>query len=161
MKTIVACLLTALAVAGVSEARQALITGKQIKDGSVGLVDLNRATRAKLVAAPKDGKDGAPGKDGQSIVGPQGAQGPEGKLQQTTTVTRSQQLDGDNQGIVVVTVACPPGQLPVSGGHEITTDWKGEILASHPTATGWRLKVYKDLQTLLPQTGTAYAQCAD
>jgi hypothetical protein len=95
-KTIAACAITALAVgAGTATAAQ-LITGKQIKDGSVtsadiknnsltgrdigngsvGMSELSSQVRAALAKAGVSGKDGANGKDGAG--GKDGAKGDKG-----------------------------------------------------------------------------------
>src|SRR3954447_26982412 len=70
------------AVAGPSFAADAtsparkLITGKQIKDGSIGEKDLDKKVRAKLAAGGKAGPAGATGAQGPQ--GPGGAQGEHG-----------------------------------------------------------------------------------
>src|SRR3954467_4097735 len=59
--------------ADLTSAAKKLITGKQIKDGSIGEKDLDKKLRAKLAASGKAGPAGAPGAPGGQ--GPQGDRG--------------------------------------------------------------------------------------
>ena len=62
----------------VRSAAKRLITGKQIKDGSLGIKDLSRAARQQL--AGQTGAKGDPGSPGTpGAQGPQGAAGPQGE----------------------------------------------------------------------------------
>lgn len=71
--TIVAFLIGLLvATAGTATAAK-LITGKQIKDGSVALKDLSKGVRSQIAKAGKPGATGPPGP-----AGPQGAKGDAG-----------------------------------------------------------------------------------
>src|SRR4051794_18173613 len=63
-------------VGGGSATAAKLITGKNIKDGSIASQDLSSGVRAQLAKAGKAGKDGADGRDGAQ--GAQGAQGVKG-----------------------------------------------------------------------------------
>src|SRR3954468_14747960 len=60
--------------ADVTSAARKLITGKQIKDGSIGEKDLDKKVRAKLETAGKAGPAGA-----QGAQGPQGQAGAQGE----------------------------------------------------------------------------------
>ena len=67
-----------VATAGTATAAR-LITGKQIKDGSISGKDLSRAVQAQLKKAGVPGSQGAAGKDGaQGAPGASGARGDQG-----------------------------------------------------------------------------------
>lgn len=91
MKKISAPLAVALVmslVLGATAVAAKLITGKDIKNGSIGLVDLSASAKKGL--AGEDGRDGAAGAQGakgdqgatgdQGAVGPAGASGPQGPV---------------------------------------------------------------------------------
>ncbi|MTD44098.1 hypothetical protein GKE82_07215 [Conexibacter sp. W3-3-2] len=91
MKKISAPLVVALVmslVLGATAVAAKLITGKDIKNGSIGLVDLSASAKKGL--AGEDGRDGATGAQGakgdqgatgdQGAVGPAGAAGPQGPV---------------------------------------------------------------------------------
>jgi Collagen triple helix repeat (20 copies) len=74
---VVACIAVVLALTGSAFAAQTLITGADIKDGSVTRADLSRRTVRSLKG--KRGKTGPAGRDGfAGPQGPQGSTGPEG-----------------------------------------------------------------------------------
>ena len=84
--TVLASIALFVALAGTATAGTALITGAQIKNGSIGLADLNPAAKVALRGqngpAGPAGANGAAGPQGpggpQGPQGPQGAQGPQG-----------------------------------------------------------------------------------
>jgi len=94
--TIVAAVVAALIVAtGATAAGVKLITGRQIKNGSIGLVDLSSGAK-------------------RSLKGQQGPRGPAGTIAAITTVHVVKTLP---PGAIDFAVApCPAGQAPVSGG---------------------------------------------
>lgn len=72
----VAAVALSIGVAGSAGAAK-LITGSQIKDGSIGLKDLSKSARKSLQG--KTGRTGASGPQGpQGTAGPQGLPGPQG-----------------------------------------------------------------------------------
>jgi hypothetical protein len=71
---VVACIAVVLALTGSAFAAQALITGADVKDGSLTRADLSKRTLRSLKG--KRGPAGAAGRDG--FVGPQGPQGSTG-----------------------------------------------------------------------------------
>ena len=80
---VVACLAAVLAMTGSAFAARALITGADIKDGSISKADLSnsavRSLKGRRGPAGRDGQDGFVGAQGpQGSVGPQGPQGPAG-----------------------------------------------------------------------------------
>ena len=91
--TIVAAVVAALIVAtGATAAGVKLITGRQIKNGSIGLVDLSSGAKRSL----------------------KGQRGPAGTIAAITTVHVVKTLP---PGAIDFAVApCPAGQAPVSGG---------------------------------------------
>jgi hypothetical protein len=91
-----------LVIGGGSAAAKALITGKDIKNGSIHLVDLGAGTKAKLHGAKgatgATGATGARGATGsQGATGPAGAQGPKGN--------QGDQGNPGRDGIQIVTEA--------------------------------------------------------
>ena len=68
----------AVASAGTATAAK-LITGKQIKDGSIGTADLAKSVRQKLAQKGATGATGSPGAPGVGFPGPAGAKGDKGE----------------------------------------------------------------------------------
>jgi hypothetical protein len=111
--TILAMIALFVALAGTATAGGVLITGKQIKNGSVGLADLSSSAKSAL-----KGQRGPVGPMGpQGAPGPAGALGPVGgfdpaKLQYITgpkvTLAPGQTASA--------TAYCPPNTAAVSGG---------------------------------------------
>jgi len=80
---VVACVAVILATTGSAFAAKALITGSDIKDGTISRADLSNATVRSLKGrrgpAGRKGKDGSAGSQGpQGSTGPAGPQGPAG-----------------------------------------------------------------------------------
>jgi hypothetical protein len=93
--TVLAFLLGLLiATAGTATAAR-LITGKQIKDGSITSRDLSKGLRAQIAKAAKPGVPGAKGAPGEQ--GPKGDQGPQGD--RTHVVTRATRTYTDTGGV--------------------------------------------------------------
>jgi hypothetical protein len=77
--TVIACIAVVLALTGSAFAAKALITGSDIKDGSITRADLSRGTVRSLKG--RRGPAGAAGVDGfQGPQGPQGSTGPQGPM---------------------------------------------------------------------------------
>jgi hypothetical protein len=87
-----------------------LITGGQIKNGSIGLVDLSKSARKALA-----GKTGSPGpqgpQGGQGAAGTPGAPGPAS----IATTVRSQQFVAPPNDFADGEVRCPNGMVAVGG----------------------------------------------
>jgi hypothetical protein len=78
---LIAGLIVALVVGTTGAVAASLITGKDIKNGTIAGKDLNKKLRGKI---KKGGTAGAPGTQGpQGQQGPQGPQGPQGQQGQT------------------------------------------------------------------------------
>jgi hypothetical protein len=78
-KTLIACVVTALAVGVGTASADSLITGKDIRDGSIHKRDLSPNVRALLAKAGKPGVNGTNGKDGvNGAKGDAGANGTNG-----------------------------------------------------------------------------------
>jgi hypothetical protein len=80
---VVSCIAIILALTGSAFAAKALITGSDIKDGSITKADLSNSTvrslKGKRGPAGKDGQDGFAGGQGpQGSTGPEGPRGPQG-----------------------------------------------------------------------------------
>jgi hypothetical protein len=108
-----------IATAGTATAAK-LVTGKQIKNGSVSAKDLSKAVRAQLKQA------GLPGPQG--VAGPAGPAGPAGAKGDTGPAgpTGAPGLSGVQVKVIVEsvangatgadTVACPQGKVVLGGG---------------------------------------------
>lgn len=124
--TVLAALALFVALAGTAPAAAdkvtALITGKQIKNGSIGLVDIsagakrtlkgNRGTRGLAGPPGQPGPPGAQGAQGNpGAQGQPGAQGPPG-LSNVQHVSSTSPADPDG----IHTVDCPAGKYVTGGG---------------------------------------------
>ena len=122
---VVAVLAIVIATAGTASATTALITSHQIKNGTIGLVDISKQARKAL-----HGRTGKTGKTG--AAGPQGAQGPQGTprpqglhgLQGDMgspgvsgyTVVRNNTVVSPPVNHASVVADCPAGEQVLSGG---------------------------------------------
>lgn len=105
IKTVIACVATALLVGAGTATAAKLITGKDIKNGTIQARDLAPSVKAKLNAAGQAGKNGTPGPMGpKGDTGPAGPQGPEGEKGDTgaTGENGTPGRDGANPAIAVV-----------------------------------------------------------
>jgi hypothetical protein len=138
----------------------ALITGAQIKNGSIGLADLSKKTKRSLKgqrgARGVRGVTGAPGANGlPGPAGPAGPQGPPG-VQSLTTATQTVAVAPSTNG--TAEAACPAGQRAVSGGFIF-----GGIIGFDRRAdssTGWRVGGFNDLSSTIDLTAIAYCSSA-
>jgi hypothetical protein len=96
----------------------ALITGKQIKNGSIGLVDLSTGTKQSLHGS--QGPQGPAGPAGaQGPAGTQGAAGPAGIASVKSALgpkTTQCPYGGGACQVATSTATCPPGSVVVGGG---------------------------------------------
>lgn len=105
-----ACVAIALVAPSMADGARRLITGKEIKDGSITTRDLAKSAR------PQAGKQGAPGPAGP--VGPAGATGPAGSAAAIRTV----RVEGVTVSVApggfspTATAACPAGMKLTGGG---------------------------------------------
>jgi hypothetical protein len=96
LRMIVAVAIAALAVGATGAVAGSLITGKDIKNGSVKMKDLSKKVRAQLEGGPvANGQDGKDGADGQN--GPAGADGVDG-VDGLDAVTKVASLTADTTG---------------------------------------------------------------
>ena len=162
---VVAAVVAIVAVSGVGGATAAtLITSKQIKDGTLvsadvkngglGLVDLNGAAQRAIRQ--------------RGPAGPQGAQGPAGP----GSVLNSQVVQGSGSA------NCPPGTRMTGGGvgtipsdsHSTSFSSEYSVTGSYPSGNGWRVTAKEIKGTYYGSTGwkfstwsysaQAYAVCA-
>ena len=106
---LVAAAIAAVGVAGTAGAAK-FITGRDIKNGSVGLVDLSRSTRKALAGRP--GPKGPIGPQGPA--GAAGAPGATGPSSIATTVI-AQSFDALPQDFADGEVRCPDGMVATDG----------------------------------------------
>jgi hypothetical protein len=143
MKKVIAVLgavaLTLLITTGAFAANK-MLTGANIKNGSIGVVDLSKSAKAALKGQP--GEKGATGERGEiGAVGPQGpagatgatgatgAQGPQGpagasgyevRTWRYSTDDANTDAGADYPGVgsgAIATVACSPGKVAIGGGY--------------------------------------------
>jgi hypothetical protein len=129
--------IVAVVIAGTGSAIAASqITSKQIKNGTIQLVDLSKSTRVALQGGR--GPQGAPGQPGAN--GAPGAT--KVVVRQGTVVSVATNTDG------TATVACAPGERATGGGNSISgSGWA--VMESFPTGgsatappTGWRVDAH-------------------
>lgn len=131
---IVALIALFVALSGTAIAAAPTITGLQIKDHSIGLVDISNTTVAKLHGlrgpAGDQGPEGTPGVAGsQGLPGVNGGFDPS-KVQYVTSLTTSL----PSAGVGSARVDCPAGTKVIGGG--ATTS--GQTLwASTASGNGW------------------------
>ena len=147
MKKVIAVLgavaLTLLITTGAFAANK-MLTGANIKNGSIGVVDLSKSAKAALKGQP--GEKGATGDKGETgaagLQGPAGAagangaagaQGPKGQDGVSGYEVRTWRYSKDNTnsdmgpGYVgvgsgaIATVACSPGKVAIGGGYRFTS----------------------------------------
>jgi hypothetical protein len=110
-----------------------LITGKQIKDGSIGLKDLSASARAKLRGVR--GPAGPPGPAG--AAGATGARGPAGAPGATNVVMRTASLDLTGPNVVSTAATCNAGERVVGGGARVSeSGGTSGVVGSGPAAGG-------------------------
>lgn len=111
-RTIVICTLVIAVVIAGSAGAARMITGGQIKNGSIGLADLSSGARAAL-----RGQRGLPGQAGPA--GPSGPAGPVGGVTGTFTVDGPEVPTVPGSGATAVKSSradCPAGSFVLGGG---------------------------------------------
>jgi collagen triple helix repeat protein len=143
----VAVLVALVAGGGVATGARSLITGADIKDGSITARDIKEGSlTAKLFrgssgARGPRGADGAPGLQGVAgPSGPQGLPGPPGPAGEGQTVGTQYNLIQPNAQTVIqtvgpgavqsATVACPPGYIVLGGGYHSSGPRDAEVFFS-------------------------------
>lgn len=116
MRVTIAVVVTMLVGAASAGAAAKLITGKQIKNGSITKKDLAKSAR------PKTGPRGPVGPQGQQgEQGPQGVPGPAGSVGATQVVLGPKvdmTASGDGGNVKSSTATCPSGTGVISGGFD-------------------------------------------
>lgn len=139
-----------VATAGGGIAATTLITGKQIKDGTVAKADLTPPLRKQINTRPLRGIPGAPGLQG--LPGVPGGFDP-GKV--TYVVGPSTVMNpGDT---VIVKALCPAATKAIGGGYFT----EGRVEANIPinNGTGWQTLIWNDTG-IVTTTNAASAICA-
>ena len=146
--TIIVAAAAVFVLAGGTATAAKLVTGKQIKNGSIGMSDLSsKAKRALKGNAGPRGPQGVPGPPGPTVVG-------------QSTIVQSAQVPFGPTDIVQYAIAyCPAGHRVVSGGGVSISD--EQLAASMPTAArdGWGV-IGIDLSDDGGEYVEAYAICA-
>lgn len=119
--TILVAFLAGILIASAGTATAAkLITGKQIKDGTITQKDLSKAVQAQLKKAGLPGPAGAAGPQGlKGDAGPKGETGPAGAagatgLSGVEVKVVTQTINSGSTG--AGTVVCPVGKVVLGGG---------------------------------------------
>lgn len=155
-----------VATAGV----QALITGAQIKDGTVASRDIRNGTIARADIAPATlstlrGQTGAPGPAGPAgPAGPQGPQGPAGPAAQidyTAAYSAPTVVAPGQSGFAVA--LCPPDTLAFGPGQHLENVSAGRLalMESFPVAaadrrSGWQVTMLNVGTSAATFTARAY-----
>ena len=167
--TVLAALALFVALAGTAPAAAnkvtALITGAQIKNGSIGPVDIS--PRAKRTLKGNRGARGVSGAQGQpgpaGAQGPQGLQGPQGPpgIQQITVVKATKTIAPG--AIDFVQADCPSGMAFVSGGWTLISDYAITFYdfgnASAPGRYSWYVGI-DNFGAPSSAEATAHANCS-
>jgi hypothetical protein len=160
--TVIAMVALFVALAGsATAAGTVLITGKQIKNGSVGLVDLSasakRALKGARGPAGDAGAQGIPGPAGApGVAGPAGGFDPaKVSYVEGATVTLAPQAAGSGSAV------CPAGAKAISGGWVVLSGDVGEVFGSRSFDSGgsWTVSVFNWSQ-YTDATVAPFAVCA-
>lgn len=128
-----------IATAGTATAAK-VITGKQIKNGSITSKDLSKPLRAQLKKAGAKGPQGVPGPQG--VAGPKGDPGAKGdtgspglagvEVKVTTQTVNNGQTGAGN-------AICPAGKIALGGGVTVANGGAGTsfVQRSAPTVVGF------------------------
>lgn len=155
----VALVVVALMVCSAGAASAAfLITGKQIKDGTITGRDIHdHSLTAKDLKGVVRGPAGPAGPDGPAglvgFVGPAGPPGISGPVTNTTSASLASFTSDD------FSVVCPAGTVAVGGGGSSQTN-SGDLEQSAPTdltGTGWTVSFYN--YAPVPISVTAMVVC--
>jgi hypothetical protein len=129
LRTIAAVVAVALVTAGGSTAAF-VVTSKNIKNGTIQLVDINAKAKKAL----------------RGQRGPQGPQGAQG-IQAITEVQGPGTIVQPGQ-FGVAGATCPDGQRPIAGGVEAHPDSAMNLSLSRRSATGWGVSAHNTHPTV-------------
>jgi hypothetical protein len=142
------------------------VRSADIRDGTIGLKDLNAKVRAALRGA--SGARGATGARG--LEGPAGATGPTGPAGATSVVVRTDSVSVPDGTVGEASVQCNFGEKAVGGGGGIAATGGRSVVQSGPVdasevlpttagavPTGWRADSLNS--TGLTQNAFVYAVC--
>ena len=153
--TVIAFVAGLLIATAATAGAAALISGKQIKDGTLTAKDLSPALRAKLARVGKQGPAGPKGDPGaKGETGPAGTPDPsgfytkaesDGRFAQPRTVT----VTGDaqplnvpaNSTVAAHALTCPTGTSPVKGGFAVAAGLPANEVVDAITSTGYGASV--------------------
>ena len=151
-----------VATAGTATAAK-LITGKQIKDGSISAKDLSKAVRSQLAKAGVPGPQGAQGLQG--VTGSPGPKGDKGDSGATNAVTRRVSAEAAPAAVKAVQVSCEPGETVTGGGASDDLGSAGVyVIRNAPVpgnqvkSTGWQVSYHNT--TGVSHTVWAYVLCS-
>jgi hypothetical protein len=149
---IIAAIVAALVSATAATAASGLITGAQIKNGSIGLVDLSAS--AKRALKGQRGPAGPPGATG--VAGPAGGFDPaKVSYVEGTSFQVAPGAAGSGRAY------CPAGAKALSGGWVVISGDVGEVFGnrSYDSGGSWSVLVYNHA-TYTDATVTPFAVCA-
>lgn len=131
---VVALIALGIALGGTAVAGGVLITGSQIKDHSVGMVDLSNTAVARLRG--QRGPAGPPGAQGS--VGAVGAAGPAGLISAAKINVQRSDASIAAGGVGQAQASCPAGSFVLSGGGYTNGQglWESTPFAAG-TTSGW------------------------
>jgi hypothetical protein len=162
--TTLAILALLAATAGsATAAAERLITGRQIKNGSVTGADIkNKSLTASDIRGAIRGARGAPGREGPpGPAGAQGAQGPKGDPGSVGPITAVEAVSQPipPQDVGGAAAACPAGQTAISGGFDLT---EGATIVLIDRAVAANVWFVGGINVSSTDTATvkAYAYCA-
>lgn len=149
---IAAVIATAISATAATAASNGLITGKQIKNGSIGLVDLSAGAKSALKG--QRGPAGPPGATG--VAGPAGGFDP-AKVSYVQGAT-FQVAPGDTGS---GSAYCPAGAKALSGGWVVISGDVGEVFGnrSYDSGGSWSVLVFNHA-SFTNATVTPFAVCA-
>lgn len=123
---------------GGSAVAGSLITGKQIKNGSITKRDLSKSARGSRGPQGPQGLQGVSGPQG--LPGAPGAQGPSGMSNVVVAQGDTVLCSGTSEcSIGVATATCPAGTKPYAGGvitDAFYGDWAGAVTTSNGYSVG-------------------------
>ena len=156
---VLAMLALFVALAGTATAGTAvLITGKQIKNGSIGLADISASAKQALKGQRgARGPAGAPGVMGaQGVAGPAGGFDPN-KVSYIEGASFQVAPGATGSGSAV----CPTGAKALSGGWVVISGDVGEVFGNRSYNSGayWSVLVFNHAQ-FTNATVTPFAVCA-
>jgi hypothetical protein len=149
---IIAAIVAALVSATAATAASGLITGAQIKNGSIGLVDLS--ANAKRALKGQRGPAGPPGATG--VAGPPGGFDPaKVSYVEGTSFQVAPGAAGSGRAY------CPAGAKALSGGWVVISGDVGEVYGnrSYDSGSSWSVVVFNHA-TYTNATVTPFAVCA-